>query len=324
MATADEIINAAAERVVDMQASMDSLGSQAVYAIGSQSPYWTGVTAPRLRGTPPAFQGEVNITSELMAGYGDALRDLRPAMDDAIADYIARWFPECVFTTTENWICNTILYGGTGLPPDIENAIWQRGRARDIIEANRLEQEAYTSLADRGFSSPPGATTTRVLMIQQDASNKISQFNRDTAIKAAEIEIENIKFAVEQGVKIRIAVMQGLGDYIRAWFTPYATAIDMAKARAESKGKFINSAADYYRAMISEAELELRADIATQEAENEANKAAAQLYTASRTALGQISSGLAQAYGQGAAAAASSVLGSAGDTTVRVGAAAPA
>jgi hypothetical protein len=323
MATADEIINGAAERVISMQDSMDSLGYTAINSIAGAEPYAVPVGVPRLRGQVPAFQGEVNITSELMAGYGDALRDLTPALTAAIADYIARWFPTCVVSATDNWICNTILYGGTGLPAHIENAIWQRGRARDIIEANRLEQEAYTALADRGFTQPTGATATRVLMIQQEASNKISQFNRDTAIKAAEIEIENIKFAVEQGVKIRIAVMQGLGDYIRAWYTPYGYAIDMAKARAESKGKFINSAADYYRAMISEAELELRADIATAEAQNEANKAWAQLTTSANQTKGQVAGGLAQAYGSAAAAAASSVLGSAGDTTVRVGAAAP-
>lgn len=277
------------------------------------------VDAPKLPREVPKFQGEVNITSELQAGYDGALKDLLPALGDAIADYIARWFPACVFATTEDWICNTILYGGTGLPANIENAIWQRGRARDIIEANRLSQEAYTALADRGFSQPTGATAMRAYMAQQEASHKIGQFNRDTAIKAAEIEIENIKFAVEQGVKIRIAVMQGLGDFIRAWFTPYATAVDMAKARADAKGKFVNSAADYYRAIISEAELQLKADEFTANAYNTIGTAQGNIFMERNKTLATVTKDLAVFYGNAAQAAAQQVLAQAGDSTIRIG-----
>lgn len=314
------IINSAAELGAAYQQQMGSLASQAISAASGSSnlPVWP-VSAPRLPREVPNFQGEVNITSELQAGYDGALSSLVPAMHNAIADYIARWFPACVFATTEDWICNTILYGGTGLPANIENAIWQRGRARDVIEANRLKQEAFTTLADRGFSQPTGAVAMKAYMVQQEASNKISQFNRDTAIKAAEIEIENIKFAVEQGVKIRIAVMNGLGDYIRAWFTPYATAVDMAKARADAKGKFVNSAADYYRAIIAEAELQLKADEFTANAYNTVGTAQGNVWMEQRKLLAGVTKDIALFYGNAAVGAAGQVLAQAGDATIRIG-----
>jgi hypothetical protein len=215
-------------------------------------------TRPALRGAPPVYTGNVDITTDILRTFQDGFAQFKPEMLEGLADYIARFFPECVFATTENWICNTILYGGTGIPAAIEAQIYQRARARDSEESAKLREAAVTQFAGRGFTLPAGVLTGRVLEIEQDASNKASSFNRDVAIKQAEIEIENIKFAVAEGVKIRVSILSAIADYLKAYLLPIDLANTRADTMARAKGVLLNSSADYYRAMIAEAELALK------------------------------------------------------------------
>ncbi len=219
-----------------------------------------GVTvSPPLRGAPPVYTGNVDITTEILRTFQDGFAQFKPEMLEGLADYIARFFPECVFATTENWICNTILNGGTGIPPAIEAQIYSRARSRDSQEASKLREAAVLQFANRGFTLPNGVLAGRLLEIEQDASAKASNTNREIAIKQAEIEIENIKFAVSEGVKIRISVVNAIADYLRAYLLPIDLANNRADVMARSKGVLLNSSADYYRAMVTEAELMLKA-----------------------------------------------------------------
>lgn len=213
------------------------------------------VPMPSLRGTPPAYTGNMNIVADLKQAFSDAFGDFKPEMEEALADYIGRFFPECVRSSTDNWICNTILYGGTGVPANIQDAIWERARRAEIMEAKRVESEAISAFASRGFTMPGGYVASQVMAAQQEAANKSSTIGRDIAIKNVELEIENIKFAIQQGVALRVGVLGALGSYIRAYMSPIELAMEKAKVLADAQQRLWSSTADYYRAMVSEAQL---------------------------------------------------------------------
>jgi hypothetical protein len=268
-----------------------------------------------LREQPPPYTGNVDITTDIYRVFQDGFSQFKPEMKEALAEYIAQFFPDCVYATTNDWICNTVLYGGTGIPADIEAQIWQRARARDTIEAAKLRDTAVLQFASRGFSLPSGALSARLLEIEQDASNKSSTISRDVAIKQAELEIENIKFAVSEGVKVRTSVLAAIADYVKAYLTPIDQANTRADIMARSKGVLMNSAADYYRAMIAEAELvfkeqnaNLDADVALSTSYNSASQqfasTVAQISSASVSAL---SSAAGQAAGSAMSLASSTV-----------------
>jgi hypothetical protein len=214
---------------------------------------------PALRGDPPVFQPNTDLANLFVRGFQEAFDQFNPEVLQAVLDYTARFFPAALATVCDDWIQNAIVNGGTGIPAAIENAIWERARSRELIEARRLEQEAVNAFAARGFSLPPGALAARQLEIQQDAANKSSTIVREQAIKSAEIEIENIRFAIGEGLKIRLGVIQGIPAYINAWLKPADESVEYAKALAYAKERLWSTAADYYRAMISEAELGIRA-----------------------------------------------------------------
>lgn len=96
----------------------------------------------------------------------------------------------------------TMLAGGTGLPPAVEEAIYERGRARLDVEVNRAVQEVFDEFGARGFNEPQPILAARVERVRQDGQNRAAEQAREVIIQATQIEIENLRFAVQQGIAL--------------------------------------------------------------------------------------------------------------------------
>jgi hypothetical protein len=96
------------------------------------------------------------------------------------------------------WVDGT----ATGILPSVEQAIYDRGRAREAVAMNLKSQTAIRSFAMRGFPKPPGALSLELndaAQVAQDASLTLS---RDILIKQAELEQSNRRFSMEQAWKV--------------------------------------------------------------------------------------------------------------------------
>ena len=108
--------------------------------------------------------------------------------------YQTEVMPEVVAKLREMWA------GGSGIPAAVENAIWERAANREDLDTSRQISAAYTEFSSRGFTEPPGMLVARVDAIREESQIKKQGLNRDIAIKMAEVQIDNVRFAVEQGV----------------------------------------------------------------------------------------------------------------------------
>lgn len=95
-----------------------------------------------------------------------------------------------------------MMAGGTGLPAPVEDALFSRARERDNAETGRAVQEAVDTWAARGFSMPPGMLAKQVNVIREQGRLKAAELNREVMVQAAQWEIENIRFAVQQGLAL--------------------------------------------------------------------------------------------------------------------------
>ncbi len=95
-----------------------------------------------------------------------------------------------------------MMAGGTGLPPHIEDALFNRVRERDGIEGKRQLQEAVDNWAARDFSMPPGMLVKQRDVVLEQNRLKAGEANRDILLQAGEWEIKNIQFAVQQGIAL--------------------------------------------------------------------------------------------------------------------------
>ena len=95
-----------------------------------------------------------------------------------------------------------MMAGGTGLPAPIEAALFARARERDSGETSRQVQEAVDTWAGRNFSMPPGMLAKQVDVAREVGRLKAAELNRDILVQAATWEIENLRFAVQQGLAL--------------------------------------------------------------------------------------------------------------------------
>lgn len=183
----------------------------------------------------------------------------------------------------------TMLAGGTGLPPSIEQAIWDRGRAREDVIAKKATQEAYEEFAARGFALPSGALAGRVAEVWQKNREAGSTFSRDVAIKQAELEVENLKFSVQTGMQLEGQLMTYAGQYAQraldAAKTTVQVAIDIFNAQValyNARLQAYQTEAQVYRDLIQAEGLRLeqyRTEIEAQKLIGDINMQAIQIYS---------------------------------------------
>lgn len=253
--TVNTIINNALATATAKSDAAQAFSQEAITAIDEAS--FALSSPPTFSGGPstPTYQGDltddpsVSFKSDLDADAATITAKLA----GIFSGFLNTYFPgsTAALTAAETWLANAINNGGTGIPAAVEAQIWERSRARELKDAARLEEEANSSLAARGFSMPPGALSAKLQEIQQAAADKISTHSRDVAIKQAELEIENIRFAVQQAIQHRATAISAAIDYWRAYLLPEDIAARKALANAELKMKFQNTAMDYYRAQIA-------------------------------------------------------------------------
>lgn len=95
-----------------------------------------------------------------------------------------------------------VTAGGTGLPPAVETAIWNRERDRESSIMRSAEEDVLRQDAAQGFYTPTGTAQAKLYKVRADYSNKIISLGRDIAIKQAELELTNVMKALEQLIPI--------------------------------------------------------------------------------------------------------------------------
>lgn len=94
------------------------------------------------------------------------------------------------------------MKGGTGLPAPIEEALFNRARERDSREVSRAVNEVIGDWSSRNFTMPPGMLVKQIAAIREDGQLKAAELNREILIEASKMEIEQIRFLVQQGMSL--------------------------------------------------------------------------------------------------------------------------
>lgn len=127
-----------------------------------------------------------------------------------------------------------MMAGGTGLPAPIEDALFSRARERDSAETERAVQEAVDTWASRGFSMPPGMLTKQANVVREQGRLKACELNRDILVQAATWEIENLRFAVTQGMALEQLIENLFENATKRTF-------EVARFQAESQINVFNA-----------------------------------------------------------------------------------
>ena len=118
---------------------------------------------------------------------------------DASLNYSFTPYSEVLLSQVQQEI-SRILTTGLGLPPAIEQALFDRATGREDAAANRAVDEVFTEFAARGFTLPNGLMDRRVKEVRRQNAENRSATNRELAINATQVQIESLRFAVQQGI----------------------------------------------------------------------------------------------------------------------------
>lgn len=100
------------------------------------------------------------------------------------------------------------LGGGTGLPPGVETALFERAREREYELADRNVQQTTEEWAAKGHRIPGGPLARQIDRQRYDANTKISQLNRDQYIEAWRIQIEQFRNGLSTALAYEDATMR--------------------------------------------------------------------------------------------------------------------
>jgi len=196
--------------------------------------------------------------------YEAQLDKLVRLLSAELAGFFNQYYPLTAdgFDEATNWLVNAITNGGTGIRAEIEAQIYQRGRERLLIEGARLENKIASADAARGFVLPSGSMIAQRQEARFATLGAAGEQATTIATKQAEMEIANIRFAIEQVMDSRKSAMAAAADYIRAIASAPDSAARMASLNADAKARMMSATADMYRARLTRDQLVIGSETA--------------------------------------------------------------
>lgn len=263
--TPEEFINAIINNAINVANEMTEEVADAADKLMRENigTYWP------IPPTDPIFQitaeePEVPEVEDVYNRYEYELERLIKLLSDELANFFAAYYPLAndAFDEATAWMVDTITNGGTGIPASIEAQIWQRARDRVLREETQIKDSITLQYAARGQSLVQGSQAKKIEQARFERFQKTGEQSTNIAIKQVEIEIENIKFAVENAIKSRDMAMRSAVDYVRAVATSPGTAAQVSEMNGDAQAKMMAATADFYRARLSRDELVLKSDLA--------------------------------------------------------------
>lgn len=223
--------------------------------------------APGAISVPTPIKPAIDTAVDLPSAPVVVLPDMDPMLPITIPDFVFPTLPDFNDTPPDasalvvpnvfiNWAepkyesellddlmlqVRSMMAGGTGLPPAVEDALFSRARERLSAETKRAVQEAFDTWAGRGFTMPPGMLTKAVNVAQEEGRLKAAELNRDILVEAAKWEIENIRFAVQQGMALEQLTQNLFENMAKRLF-------EVAKFQAESQINVFNAQISLFNA----------------------------------------------------------------------------
>lgn len=213
--------------------------------------------------TVTAVEPDIPEVDDQSYEYRQELAYIIDLLANQLAEFFRLYYPlaDDAFDEATAWLINTITNGGTGIPAAIEDQIWQRARERVLTDGLAAEDKIAESFAAKNYSLPAGALAKQILQVRVTNQGAIGEQSTNIAVKQAEIEIENIKFAVTEARECRTMGMNAAADYIRAVASSPAAASNIVDKNSDAQAKMMSAAAQWYRVRLDRDELILKSSL---------------------------------------------------------------
>ena len=164
---------------------------------------------------------------------------------------------ECISRLTNN-----IRYGGTGLTPAIEDAIWNRDLERNEQTLEDSTDKTVQVWAKMGFSLPDGMLAHSIAELQKEYLNRSIDRSREISIKQAELEQTNLFKSIELASGLMAHVIGLEIEYEKLVLQAQEFTAKYANEYIDMQIKAYMAQVDAYKAKAQVYETLIRAEIA--------------------------------------------------------------
>ena len=213
--------------------------------------------------------------TKFVKAYRDAAPQMMAALDGELSAFMDRINPQ--FNAQMDRLENRLtqyIEGGNALSPAIENAIAQRTNDKVNAEYRRTRDSAFEDVARRGFTLPDGVLNSAVNQARQGGADNLARAATDIAIKQAELEQQNIQFAITTSTQLRTSILSASLAYHGNLVSLNGQAIQYAQG-------LLNAAVAIYDAMVKAYSARLdayRAEVMVYQTRMEAVQTLANIY----------------------------------------------
>lgn len=172
------------------------------------------------------------------ATLGDA-----PAAPDASFTWAEVAYDTTLLSTLNARTINLVSGMATGLTPEVEDALWQRGRDREALLTQKAIGEATRMFAARGFSMPAGTLTRVIQQALQDSIGRDAALSREVMIKQAELEQSNFQFSMNLAMQLESRLIEHFN-------TVQSRALDAAKFQFQAVIEIFNARVSLFQADV--------------------------------------------------------------------------
>lgn len=196
----------------------------------------------------------------MIVDFDAALAQVKAVVDSVEDSWLMQYFPAAMPDGFDPLM--TQILNGAIVTDAMQELIWERAKGQTQREAARVEDEAVSQWASRGFSLPGGVVVKQTQMIQQELFFANAALAAQQAIKALDLQVDAVKFAAETGTKLRLGLISGLTELISAYSRLPQAASDYASAVANARRSAYGAISEYYRTVLAGSEMTLKAGMA--------------------------------------------------------------
>jgi len=248
--------NASMEAAYNYNAKIDDITNPTTGWLNlALTPLITGIGTA---GTPSVVDPTITIPTEISTA--SVLSDFTTEEQALIAELAGLWtsfnashFPN-LFTDYDNvtgWVQAAIANPGGGIPIAVQNQITADDHARLTLDANRTTATLMQRLSAMRHPMPAGAAASGQLQIQQNKQNLMAESSRKITMQS----IENLKFAVSNGIEMQFKAMSAILDYVKTMALGQDTASKVIGIGIDAQSKLISAVSNYIGAKAEVAKL---------------------------------------------------------------------
>ena len=230
------------------------------------------VVLPEFMATAPDLniQAPSDYAERFASDYAGMSVSMRGALNAEVDAQLAKMNPEyhAQMAKLEDKL-SRFMEGGTALPVAVEQALFNRARDKTNGEYLKTRDTIFKEGAKRGFTIPAGAQFSALAQARQAAGDNNARAAMDIAVKQAELEQQNIQFAVTQSANLRGVILNSLASWFGSLIQLNGQSLEYARdtlqaaiALYDTLVKVAGARVEIYKAEASIYEVRLKAVLA--------------------------------------------------------------